>query len=437
RGHQAEGDRAHRSRKIAVPHRRARGFRGHRALGGRLQERGRGRVLRPELLDRQGQDVQVPVRQQPHALPDGGGVCPLRGRSEDGQEVAHARQQLLVAADDRARLLDRGQAGGRRLDGRHLGAAGHARLPAVPAQGGRGEGRRRLRHHVGRRPGGRRQAGAGVRARPAIAGLPHDHRADVRRGCRQGRVRELLLGHAVVLAPQGQVPGREEVLRAPSGAAQAGAVRLRRLDVFHRPRAARHRARGQAARDREGQPGGRGPEVPVPQGTGVHPGVRPRERPGGLPLQGQVGLGDEDRVRLLRHRAGRGRRGRHGGLRQRGVRPEDAVEPADLTLFGYPLPIWYTQLFIGLVNGCILILVALGLSIVFGLMGIINFAHGIFYMLGAYAGWLTVQVLGNFWLALVVAPISVFVIGVVVERGILRRIYGTKNASFAGVLVTY
>ena len=88
-------------------------------------------------------------------------------------------------------------------------------------------------------------------------------------------------------------------------------------------------------------------------------------------------------------------------------------------------------------NGCILILVALGLSIVFGLMGIINFAHGIFYMLGAYAGWLTVQVLGNFWLALVVAPISVFVIGVVVERGILRRIYGTKNASFAGVLVTY
>jgi len=89
------------------------------------------------------------------------------------------------------------------------------------------------------------------------------------------------------------------------------------------------------------------------------------------------------------------------------------------------------------VNGCILILVALGLSIVFGLMGIINFAHGIFYMLGAYAGWLTVQILGNFWLALVVAPVSVFIVGGVVERVILRRIYGTKNAGFAGVLVTY
>jgi len=89
------------------------------------------------------------------------------------------------------------------------------------------------------------------------------------------------------------------------------------------------------------------------------------------------------------------------------------------------------------VNGCILVLVALGLSIVFGLMGIINFAHGIFYMLGAYAGWLTVELTGSFWLALVVAPAAVGGIGVLVERGVLKRIYGTRNAAFAGVLVTY
>ena len=63
-------------------------------------------------------------------------------------------------------------------------------------------------------------------------------------------------------------------------------------------------------------------------------------------------------------------------------------------LFGLPLDVWAAQLFIGLVNGCILILVAQGLSIVFGLMGIINFAHGIFYMLGAYAGWVTVRAPG-------------------------------------------
>ncbi|HEX7216494.1 MAG TPA: branched-chain amino acid ABC transporter permease [Methylomirabilota bacterium] len=88
-------------------------------------------------------------------------------------------------------------------------------------------------------------------------------------------------------------------------------------------------------------------------------------------------------------------------------------------------------------NGCILILVALGLSIVFGLMGIINFAHGIFYMLGAYAGWLTIQLTGSFWLALLTAPLAVGLVGVLVERGVLSRIYGTKNANFAGVLVTY
>ena len=88
-------------------------------------------------------------------------------------------------------------------------------------------------------------------------------------------------------------------------------------------------------------------------------------------------------------------------------------------------------------NGCILILVALGLSIVFGLMGIINFAHGIFYMLGAYAGWLTVQVTGSFWLALLTAPAAVGLLGILVERGVLQRIYGTKNATFASVLVTY
>jgi branched-chain amino acid transport system permease protein len=89
------------------------------------------------------------------------------------------------------------------------------------------------------------------------------------------------------------------------------------------------------------------------------------------------------------------------------------------------------------VNGCILVLVALGLSVVFGLMGIINFAHGIFYMLGAYAGWLTVELTGSFWLALVAAPVAVGGLGVLVERGVLKRIYGTRNAAFAGVLVTY
>ena len=112
--------------------------------------------------------------------------------AEDGQEVAHARQQLLVAADVRARVLARGQAGRRGVDGGDVGAARHPRLPALPAEGGGGQGRRRLHHHVGRRPGGVRQAGAGVRARQAVAGHPLHHRADLRGGGRRGRLRELL-----------------------------------------------------------------------------------------------------------------------------------------------------------------------------------------------------------------------------------------------------
>jgi len=70
-------------------------------------------------------------------------------------------------------------------------------------------------------------------------------------------------------------------------------------------------------------------------------------------------------------------------------------------------------------------------------MNVINFAHGIFYMLGAYAGWATVQATGNFWLALLVAPVAVGLLGAGVERGVLRRTYTAKNAAFAAVLVTY
>lgn len=104
---------------------------------------------------------------------------------------------------------------------------------------------------------------------------------------------------------------------------------------------------------------------------------------------------------------------------------------------GYPVETWVLQLFIGLVNGCVFILMALGLSIIFGLMGIINFGHGIFYMLGAYAGYTTYVMTGSFWLSLLVAPLACGLLGAAVERGLLRRIYTAKNPLFSGVLVTY
>ncbi len=106
-------------------------------------------------------------------------------------------------------------------------------------------------------------------------------------------------------------------------------------------------------------------------------------------------------------------------------------------LFGYSYGAWVAQLFTGLVNGCVFILLALGLSIIFGLLGIINFAHGIFYMVGAYAGWTVLRLTGNFWLALVLAPLVVGLLGALTEVGLFRRVYKSKNPTFSGVLVAY
>lgn len=106
-------------------------------------------------------------------------------------------------------------------------------------------------------------------------------------------------------------------------------------------------------------------------------------------------------------------------------------------LFGYSYGVWIAQLFTGLVNGCVFVLLALGLSIIFGLLGIINFAHGIFYMLGAYAGWTVLKLTGNFWLALILSPLAAGLIGALAETTMFRRVYKSKNPTFSGVLVAY
>src|SRR3989449_385073 len=82
------------------------------------------------------------------------------------------------------------------------------------------------------------------------------------------------------------------------------------------------------------------------------------------------------------------------------------------------------QIFTGLVLGMIFVLLAIGLSLIFGLMTVVNFAHGALYMLGAYC---TVFLLGftrNFWVALLVAPLMVGTFGLLVERFLIRRLYG-------------
>jgi len=76
----------------------------------------------------------------------------------------------------------------------------------------------------------------------------------------------------------------------------------------------------------------------------------------------------------------------------------------------------------GVVWGLIMALIALGLNMIFGLLHIINMAHGALYMLGAVVAWYLIEVTGSFWIALVVAPLCVGAIGILMERGLLRKI---------------
>ncbi|MBW2207288.1 MAG: branched-chain amino acid ABC transporter permease, partial [Deltaproteobacteria bacterium] len=95
----------------------------------------------------------------------------------------------------------------------------------------------------------------------------------------------------------------------------------------------------------------------------------------------------------------------------------------------------FEQLMNGLVFGLLLALMAMGLSIIFGLMDIINFAHGGYYTLGAYVALSVMGFVDNFWVVLIVVPITIMIVGFVVEFVLLRRLYG-KNPVF-GLLLNF
>src|SRR6266581_8731665 len=105
-------------------------------------------------------------------------------------------------------------------------------------------------------------------------------------------------------------------------------------------------------------------------------------------------------------------------------------------LIGVPPQALFGQLMLGLVNGAFYALLSLGLAVIFGLMGVVNFAHGAFYTLGAFAALLGLQWFGvNYWGALVLAPLAVGVLGVVSERLFLRHLY--KLEPLYGLLLTF
>ena len=107
-----------------------------------------------------------------------------------------------------------------------------------------------------------------------------------------------------------------------------------------------------------------------------------------------------------------------------------------MEIFGIPLQAFLSQLLLGLVNGAFYAMLSLGLAVIFGLLGVVNFAHGALYMLGAFAAWIMLDKLGlYYWFALVLAPLTVGAFGVVIERLFLKHLY--KLDPLYGLLLTF
>jgi branched-chain amino acid transport system permease protein len=105
-------------------------------------------------------------------------------------------------------------------------------------------------------------------------------------------------------------------------------------------------------------------------------------------------------------------------------------------IFGISIPALMGQLTVGLVNGSFYAMLSMGLAVVFGLLGIVNFAHGALYMLGALLTWMMLRYVGlSYWWALAISPVVIALLGAVLERTIIRRIYDLDHVY--GMLLTY
>lgn len=106
-----------------------------------------------------------------------------------------------------------------------------------------------------------------------------------------------------------------------------------------------------------------------------------------------------------------------------------------MNLLDIPLPILLSQLLLGLVNGSFYAILSLGLAVIFGLLHVINFAHGALFMLGAVLTWIGLNHFGiNYWAMLLIAPLLVGAFGIVIERTLLRWIYRLDH--LYGMLLT-
>jgi branched-chain amino acid transport system permease protein len=105
-------------------------------------------------------------------------------------------------------------------------------------------------------------------------------------------------------------------------------------------------------------------------------------------------------------------------------------------MFGIPPQALFGQLLLGLINGSFYAILSLGLAVIFGLLNIINFAHGAQYMMGAFVAWGALQYAGlGYWWSLLLAPIAVGLFGVLLERTLLKHLYRLDH--LYGLLLTF
>jgi branched-chain amino acid transport system permease protein len=107
-----------------------------------------------------------------------------------------------------------------------------------------------------------------------------------------------------------------------------------------------------------------------------------------------------------------------------------------ITIFGIPGPLLFGQLLLGLINGAFYAMLSLGLAVIFGMLNIINFAHGALFMMGAFCSWMLLEYFGiGYFPALILAPLIIGAFGVVLEKTVISRLY--KLDHLYGLLLTF
>ncbi len=107
-----------------------------------------------------------------------------------------------------------------------------------------------------------------------------------------------------------------------------------------------------------------------------------------------------------------------------------------IMIFGIPGPLLFGQLLLGLINGAFYAMLSLGLAVIFGMLNIINFAHGALFMMGAFVSWMLLNYIGiGYFPALILAPLIVGIFGLILEKTIISRLY--KLDHLYGLLLTF